>query len=191
MRTFIAIDLNNENKALLAKLQAELKHAQADIKWVDPDNIHLTLKFLGEVTEEYIGKVKESLDKATAGSKPFELSLSGIGAFPNLNYARVIWVGVEKGKKETEEIAKKIEEALCGLGFPKEGRPFAAHLTIGRVRSGKNKEALRDKITDCPCLAGRQGLLIADCQKVSSITLYQSQLTPQGPFYTPLHKVTL
>lgn len=182
MRAFIAIDLSDDNKTELARLQEELKQSDADVKWVEPENIHLTLKFLGGVTDEYIGKVKEALDKAAAGIKPFEISLSGIGAFPKLDFPRVIWVGIEKGGKETEEIAKRIEDELEKLGFPKEERPFSAHLTIGRVRSAKNKEALKIKIANYE-------LRFTNYQTVSSIILYQSRLSPRGPTYIPLHKV--
>lgn len=187
MRTFIAIDLSEENKTALTKLQDELKQTQADVKWVEPENIHLTLKFLGEVTDEYVGKVKEALDKAAAGFRPFEISLSDIGAFPKLDYPRVIWVGVEKGKKETEELAAKIEEELGKLGFSKEDRPFAAHLTIGRVRTGKNKEILKEKIQNNK---GRPQWAAPTSQLISNVILYQSKLTPSGPIYTPLHCVT-
>lgn len=185
MRTFIAIDLIDENKSALTKLQDELKQARADVKWVEPVNIHLTLKFLGEVTDEYVGKVKEALDKTAAGFKPFEISLSGIGAFPELDYARVIWVGVEKGKEETEEVARRLEDELEKFGFAKDERPFTAHLTIGRVRTGKNKEALKEKIN---LLNAKPYPL--NPQTISQIVLYQSKLTPNGPIYTPLHKVT-
>lgn len=186
MRTFIAIDLSKENKSKLAKIQDQLIKSNADVKWVEIDNIHLTLKFLGEVTDEYAGKVKEALDKIANGFKPFEISLSGLGAFPKLDYPRVIWVGLEKGKKETEEIAKKLEEELSKLGFAKEDRPFSAHLTIGRVRSGKNKETLK-KIIE----ALNRTPKTVNPQRVSQLVLYQSTLTPNGPIYTPLHSAIL
>lgn len=182
MRTFIAIDLSGEDKEKLTHLQADLRKSDADVKWVNPENIHLTLKFLGEISEQQVNQVKEALDKITPGFKPFEMSLSGLGAFPKLDYPRVIWIGIEKGKKETEEIAKKIEDELSKLGFPKEERPFTAHLTIGRVRSGKNKEALKEKV-----LSAHSSEL---SQFVSCITLYQSKLTPNGPIYTPLCAAT-
>jgi len=182
MRTFIAIDLNDENKSALTKLQDELKQTQADVKWVEPENTHLTLKFLGGISEEQAGQVKNILDKISSDYKPFELSLSGIGAFPKLDYPRVIWIGIEKGKKETEEIAKKIEDGLEKLGFQQEEREFSAHFTIGRVRTPKNKEQLKTAIQTWN-LEHRTW----NSQIVSSIVLYQSNLTPKGPIYTPLH----
>jgi len=192
MRTFIAIDLNEENKAALTKLQDELKQTKADVKWVEPENTHLTLKFLGEISEKQADQIKQVLDKISSDCKPFELSLSDIGAFPELDYPRVIWVGIEKGKKEVEEAAKKIEEELGKLGFANEERPFAAHLTIGRVRSRKNIQALKEvcQLASLPVNKSKPANRPTD-ELVNSITLYQSKLTPSGPIYTPLHRAAL
>lgn len=184
MRTFIAIDLSSETKEKLTHLQTELKKSNADVKWVDPENIHLTLKFLGEISEQQAGRIKEALDKITYGLKPFEITLSGIGAFPKLDYPRVVWVGIEKGKNETEEIAKRIEDELEKLEFQKEERGFTAHLTIGRVRSAKNKEQLKTAIQS---LNSELQTPNSKPQFISHIILYQSTLTPKGPIYTPLH----
>ncbi|MCX5715275.1 MAG: RNA 2',3'-cyclic phosphodiesterase [Candidatus Omnitrophica bacterium] len=186
MRTFIAIPLSNEIKQELSKIQSEFKQTNADVKWVEPENIHLTLKFLGEVTEEFLPKVKDALTKAISGFKSFEISISGIGAFPKLDYPRAIWVGIEKGKDETKSIAEKLEDELEKLGFAREEREFSAHLTIGRVKSSKNKEALKKILLTT---AGQQ--LTTDSQKVSSITLYQSKLSPHGPTYATLHEAKL
>lgn len=180
MRTFIALDLTPEMRQGLSGLQAELKKSNADVKWVDPKNIHLTLKFLGDITEQQVEPVTQALDKIAAHRQPYELSLSGIGAFPKLDYPRVVWVGIESGKEETKEWAAKIDEELSRLGFKKEGREFKAHLTIGRVRSPKNKDRLKSII---------QSTTFAPSSKIpiDSITFYQSTLTPQGPIYTSLH----
>lgn len=179
MRAFIAVDLSGEIKDRLAKVQAGLEASRADVKWVEPENIHLTLKFLGEISEDQAIKVKQILDGVASGFKPFEITLSGIGAFPKLDYPRVIWIGIEKGKAESEEIAKKLEEELLAAGFPKDARPFSAHITIGRVRSAKNKEALKEAVSS----TSPQPI----AQKVSSVILYQSTITSKGPIYTPLH----
>lgn len=184
MRTFIAINLNDKIKQALAKVQAELEKSNADVKWADPENIHLTLKFLGEISEQQVGQIKEALDKVASNLKPFEITLSGIGAFPKLDYPRVVWVGIEKGKNETEGIAKMIEDELEKLGFEKEKRGFTAHLTIGRVRSGKNKDALKEILNSLNLQPTTYYLKPSD---VNAIYLYQSTLTPKGPVYTPLH----
>ena len=186
MRLFIAIDLSPEFKQELARLQSELKKSNADVKWVEPENVHLTLKFLGEVTKEYADKVKKVLDSVASQFKSFEISLSGIGAFPKLDYPRVVWVGIAKGKDQAKKISEKLDEELSKLGFAKEEREFAAHLTIGRVRSAKNKESLKTNI-----LSLDPGPLPLAPQQVSTINLYQSTLTPKGPIYTCLYQALL
>lgn len=192
MRLFIAIELSEQIRGTLAQIESHLKYAGADVKWVEKDNIHLTLKFLGEVPEEKIEKIKSILDDIGKTIKSFELSLKvseegsdpfRIGAFPSINNPRVIWVGLDKGAKESIELAGKIDEELSKIGFQKETRPFAAHLTIGRVRSSKNREALKQKV-----LFSNSQLPTPNAQLISAITLYHSKLTPKGPIYTKLYE---
>ena len=183
MRTFIALDLSDSMKKELTRLQEELKKAGSDVKWVNPLNIHLTLKFLGNVEESKIDEIKAILDGISQKNNAYELSLFNLGSFPSLNQLRVLWAGIDKGCSETEKIAEEIENGLEKIGFPKETRPFSAHLTIGRVRSGKNKAKLKEIITSLQVNP-------ETCQ-IKSVTLYQSKLTPKGPIYTPLHVANL
>ena len=185
MRIFIAIELSDEIKDTLAQFISHLKYAGADVKWVEKNNIHLTLKFLGEITEEKLQKVESALEIVCGQTAPFEISLKDIGAFPRIEAPRVIWVGLGKGAREAANLAKKIDEALSKLGFQEEARPFAAHLTIGRVRSPKNKSALKDKLTTYNLE------FTTKPQSVLSVNLYQSTLTPKGPIYTKLHEARL
>lgn len=184
MRTFIAIELSEEIRSSLAQIQSHLKYSGADVKWVEKDNIHLTLKFLGEISEEKCEKINSILDATGRSIKPFEISIKDIGAFPKIDYPRVVWVGLDKGAAESKILAEKIDEELSKIGFAKETRPFTAHLTIGRVRSSKNKEALKEKITQ---YARRD----THDELVSCVTLFQSTLTPKGPTYTKLHEARL
>lgn len=184
MRTFIAIELSEEIRETLAQIQSHLKYSGADVKWVEKDNIHLTLKFLGEISEEKLQQVIAALEITAKETPCFEISIKDIGAFPKIDYPRVIWVGLDKGAKESTEIALKVDEELSKIGFGKESRPFAAHLTIGRVRSSKNKEALKDKITQYTIHNTHDEL-------VSRITLFKSTLTPKGSIYTKLHEARL
>ncbi|MFH0763824.1 MAG: RNA 2',3'-cyclic phosphodiesterase [Candidatus Omnitrophota bacterium] len=181
MRTFIAIELSDEIKDTLAQIQSHLKYAGADVKWVEKDNIHLTLKFLGEIDEKKCEKVKAVLDEIAKSVKPFEISIKDIGAFPKMEFPRVIWVGLDKGAKESTELAAKVDESLSKLGFDRGTRPFAAHLTVGRVRSPKNKEALKEKIMGC-------GERVTGNEEISSVILFQSTLTPAGSIYTKLYE---
>lgn len=186
MRTFIAIELSDEIRSFLSQIESHLKYSGADVKWVDENNIHLTLKFLGEIDEEKCNKVKDALDKIADLTRSFEISIKDIGAFPKIDYPRVIWVGLDKGTSESKLLAENIDEALSKIGFEKEARPFTAHLTIGRVRSSKNKQVLKEKM-------GSVGLQGARDKKqvVSSIILFQSKLTPKGSIYTKLHEARL
>lgn len=184
MRTFIAVEISDEISNALAQLEARLKYAGADVKWVRPENIHLTLKFLGEISEEKAKEVIAALDGIAKSAKSFELSVKEVGAFPKVDYPRVIWVGLEKGADESSELAAKVEDALAKIGFPKESRPFTAHLTIGRVRSSKNKDKLKEKILG----KDSSQLLPVSSHKVSSVILFQSTLTPSGSIYTKLHE---
>jgi RNA 2',3'-cyclic 3'-phosphodiesterase len=185
MRTFIAIELSPEIKESLAQIQSHLKYSGADVKWVEKDNIHLTLKFLGEISEEKLKQIIAVLKIAAKGSSAFEISIKDAGAFPDIDHPRVIWVGLDKGAAKSKVLAEKIDEELSKIGFQKETRPFAAHLTIGRVRSPKNKEALKEKITKY------QSITVSECQKISSVMLFQSKLTPKGSIYTKLHEARL
>lgn len=195
MRAFIAIEISDEIREALAKAEEHLKYSGADVKWVAPENIHLTLKFLGEVDEARIEKVKATLDEIGKATKPFEMTIKGLGVFPKIDFPRVIWAGLDKGAAESAELAKSIDDELSKLGFERESRPFAAHLTIGRVRSPKNKSALAEKLSNLQLTsAERSGASpkgTYNLQLIQSITLYKSTLTPRGSIYTKLHEAKL
>ncbi|HLD41386.1 MAG TPA: RNA 2',3'-cyclic phosphodiesterase [Candidatus Omnitrophota bacterium] len=183
MRLFIAVDLNSQNRDALAKLQTRLKKADTDVKWIEPKNIHLTLKFLGEVTEENIPKIISAIKESIQGIQPFSLEIINLGVFPSLEYPRVIWAGIEKGKEDLKKLAERVEAAMLKLKFPKEKRGFSEHLTLGRVRSSKNKNNLIQQLsqTSFPTLR----------QDIAAVILYQSTLTPQGPIYEKLGEASL
>ncbi len=202
MRAFIAVELPEEIRQEVASLQADLRAAGADVKWVEPVNLHLTLKFLGDIEEAQVGSLKEALRSSTLHLPPFTVSLEGIGAFPKTTFPRVIWVGVSQGKEELELLAQKVEEATNSLGFPKEERPFSAHLTIGRVAAAKGGRTTNPswRVRSASGLAGLiKKLQVAEfCGSspalIDRLILFQSTLSPKGPTYTPqgtLHLGTL
>ena len=195
MRSFIAVELSKEIRKELAGLEDKLKTVGADVKWVRPEKIHLTLKFLGNIYEERLGQVKtvneSKLDQVKAAlnnvslkHKPFKISLFKLGCFPRLEHPRVIWVGIDAGCAEIEAIAGELEEELEKLGFPKEKRSFSAHLTLGRVRSPKGRKELVEKIK---ALDIKSSALM----EVSELILFKSTLTSSGSIYTPLHQSSL
>jgi len=189
MRTFIAITLSEEIKEELKKIQDKLKLTNADVKWVDIKNIHLTLKFLGEVDEEKINKIIKILNEVSKEISGFNLSLGTLGVFPKLESARVIWVGLKKGDKETKEIAKILEEKLAKIGIPKEKRPFSSHITLGRVRSNLNLKNLVEEIKNL--IENLDSFYKEKEFFVSKITLFKSTLTYQGPIYEILKEANL
>lgn len=160
-----------------------MKKTDTFVSWVKPGNVHVTLKFLGEVKEERIEDVFRSTEDTLKESKLFNLSLKDLGCFPNLRRPRVVWVGVDKGKDELFQMQRQIEEELAKLRFPKEQRPFSAHLTIGRVKSPRNIEELIKLIESTK--------FQTEEVKIGEVVVMKSQLHPQGVIYTPLKKIKL
>src|SRR5712692_5342197 len=141
LRTFISIDL--EDRQILSRIASILSSLQAlggDLKPVERENIHLTLKFLGNVSTHRLAEVKSSLKQLTFPA--FTAEIKGAGAFPNLNHMNVIWVGVNEGWSQVEQIYEQVEKLLSSLGFRRENRPFSPHITIARIRSGRNREEI-------------------------------------------------
>lgn len=180
-RGFISIDIGSFQK--LIQLGNEIKNSGANVKLVEPENIHITLKFLGDTNEADIEKIEEIIKNAVNDMDSFKIKFKNVGVFPNQNYIKVLWIGIEN-KDKLEIIAQKIDKDLSKLGFKKEKRGFSAHLTVGRVRSAKNKDNLLqiiEKYKDIEFLNF----------KVDSIKLKKSELTPKGPIYTTLKDVKI
>jgi 2'-5' RNA ligase len=189
LRAFIAIELSQNLKDILSQLQERLKRSQADVKWVKPDNIHLTLKFLGNIDENQLGRIKEIMKMVAKDIYAFTLELSGIGAFPKKEYPRVIWVGLKHTVQEqAKEIACQLEKELSKIGIPKEKRPFSSHITLGRVRSSQGRKRLFDEL-----IRLEKNFLqeISPSFIVCHISLFKSTLTANGPIYELLHTANL
>jgi 2'-5' RNA ligase len=192
MRLFVAIDINDDVRKAVAKLQQELKGRlknQKGIKWVSPDVMHLTLKFLGEADENKIDEINSALEiactefcrSACGDKKSFEFELSLIGTFGRP--ASVLWLGSDKQSEEILKLAADLENAFEELGFEKETRPFSAHLTLARIKDNADRQ-LQKILKDYPKI---------NIPKVSADTvcLYKSQLTSTGSVYTLLRKIEL
>ncbi len=186
-RAFIAIELPEYVKQQLLRIQDKLKTTGADVKWVEPKNIHLTLKFLGERDDKKIAQIRDGLGPALEGIGVYKASLASVGAFPDEQSPRVVWAGIEEGRDQTSRIAKRLEEAICLLGIPKEKRPFSCHITLGRTRSNLNLGKLSSAIIELRS----QSLWENPGFDVESITLFKSTLSPQGPAYEALKAVNL
>jgi len=179
MRAFIAIELPPAIKKELRLLQDQLKPLAAEVKWVKPENIHLTLKFLGEINEEKIGRIKELLVRVTGDKRRFVLALSSVGAFPKVRWPRVIWVGVEDKDNLASKLAAELEEGTDKLGIPREKRGFSAHITIGRVGSTNACKELSEKIEGLKNWPEGKRLEFG----VDKLVLFKSTLAPGGAVY--------
>jgi 2'-5' RNA ligase len=182
MRLFIAIDINEEIRKALGELQRQLQRKadfrQGDVKWVRPELIHLTLKFLGEVEDEKITSVCETVKDVAGKHESFELNIESVGCFGGRS-AKVLWVGTGDGKDKLFDLQKDLEEKLALAGFAPEDREFSGHLTLCRIKSSAAGFKLAAMSKDFEDL--RLGVISVD-----SVSVYQSQLTPAGPVYTVL-----
>ena len=188
IRAFIAIDLTVEIHKRLDEIIAMFK-SQLDnvpVRWVPAVNIHLTLKFLGDVSVTNLKVLTDLLKTEVAGHRPFEVSVGGAGAFPNNRRPRVIWVGVE-APPELMLVQGGVEAAMARIGYPREERSFSPHLTIGRVSRSANSNDIHaiSKVLD----SNRIGFLGATC--VREICLFRSDLHPSGAIYTILRRFPL
>jgi 2'-5' RNA ligase len=179
MRAFIAIDLPNEVRAALADAQNALRKTRVKVSWARPENIHLTLKFLGEITDEQRVAIESALASLTVHHRPFTLSVAGAGGFPSLKSPRVIWIGCNEPTGALPKLQAEVETAAEALGFPREDRAFTAHLTLGRVKFPKPDPALTSAVE---LLKNKSFGEV----RVSEVHLIQSQLRPEGPIYTKL-----
>ena len=195
MRAFVAVDLSAHVRSALAVLQQDLARSNADVKWVEPPHLHVTLKFLGEITDDERRAVETLLQRVADETPPFTLTLEELGAFPSLAAPRVLWVGIREGKEQVVRLAEAIEREGAAIPLSKDERPFAAHVTLGRVRSPRHRQALVQRLRDAACPPtkdfGGGAWRTPDPLRVTTLTLYQSVLGPAGPRYTVLADVPL
>ena len=188
IRSFFAIELPEEVRRGLAKLRSELERTEHRFaKWVDPEGIHLTLKFLGNIPLKQVAEVTKAIEEAAQGIPPFHLEISGLGAFPNLKQPRVLWVGIGGEIDTLLRLQQNIDFVLASLGFAKEERPFMPHLTLARVRQGASPME-RKNFGELAMSASFKASYPIDAKAVS---LMRSQLTPDGAIYTRLSMVGL
>ena len=188
IRAFIAVELPSGLKNELAELETQLKKASPPVvKWVEPNSIHVTLKFLGEISEDSIEELMLAIEETAQGILPFQLEVSGVGAFPNLERPQVLWTGVKGELEKIAQLQKRIESNTEQLGSPRESRAFSPHLTLGRVRDEAGPNERR-----------RLGKLLADTTftalhniDVDAVNLMKSQLTLGGAIYSCIGSVKL
>ena len=180
IRAFLAIDPPEVVLDNIQALQNRLKKSiQGAIRWVRPEGIHLTLKFFGDISAYDVENISEAIANKTTNVPPITLEIRGMGAFPDLNRPRVIWLGINGQLAPLLSLQRDLEEVFSKLGFPKENRPFRAHLTMGRVKVPKGIIGLAPSVE-------AEGNLMAGNFTVGEITLFQSSLSPQGAIYSKL-----
>lgn len=184
IRTFLAIELPRALLSKIEEVQVGLRSSQADVRWVSLENLHLTLKFFGNIDESQIEPIVQSIDQAVQETPPIHLRAKGMGAFPNLRNPRVIWIGFVEGKEDLTSFQNKLEIEFEKIGFPREDRPFHPHLTLGRVRSSRGKEDLIKRMERYK--EEEFGEIL-----VEKVVLFKSDLRPSGPIYTPLREMRL
>ena len=176
MRLFVAVLLPEAIREKLAAAQDRLRNARADVSWVKPGNLHITLKFLGEMEPKRLDRVRSALTDAAQRVTAFPAEVAGIGTFGG-RIPRVVWAGVGEGAEPLGALAGAVEQGLAGAGVPRERRGFTAHFTLGRIRSPQNLEALHAALRAEP--ADGFGTM-----RVDQVSLMESELDPGGSIYT-------
>ena len=184
IRTFIAVEVSPTIRTRLVAVQQDLAAVAQDVKWVEPENLHVTLKFLGQVDEREVHTVCRLAQEAVSGCEPFQMTVAGVGAFPTAQRPRVIWAGVTEGGPELIQIHGGLEQALRAEGYPREDRPYTPHITLGRFRHITPNPQLAAALDEHAAWDGGQTL-------VRELLVMASQLSSDGPHYAVMGRCRL
>lgn len=182
MRAFLGIPITQDVVSKIANVQKRL--FSFDIKLVEKENLHFNLKFFRHIEEENIDQLKEIVKETCEKFEKFDINISGLDTFPSKNYIRIIWLGVKDGYNELVALVNMIEDGLETLGFEKEKQKFTPHLTLGRIRSGKNKEKMKEVVKELENVE-------IGAMKLERVILFQSKLGPKGPIYEEVFSIDL
>ncbi|HNT33508.1 MAG TPA: RNA 2',3'-cyclic phosphodiesterase [bacterium] len=181
MRTFIAVEVPGEIKQKVREVQSALQRSGFSLRWVQPENMHLTLVFLGEVEGSLVSPLSEVLDEVTSRRQVFEIRIGGLGAFPNEKSPRVYWVGLLEGSSELCALQKEIQDGVRRLNIPLEKGRFHPHLTLGRCRDNRAPGAIPGSLREA----------VLGTTKVCAVHLIRSQLGGSQPVYSTLHSAQM
>jgi 2'-5' RNA ligase len=184
LRAFIAIELPETVIAALRKVQARLQTYRFKMRWVKTENIHLTLKFLGDIRAGDVRQVQQAVTEGVAGCGPFNLQAKGIGVFPGVKRARVLWAGLSGDTRRLVELQQAIDSRLAEIGIEREKKKYSGHLTLGRSKGRIDPRQLVDAMQ-------QNGGFQSEPFTVDRAVLFQSRLKPDGAVYTRLHTVNL
>jgi len=183
VRLFVAIELVQGVRSALQNVQSRLGASCQGVRWIPAEQLHVTLKFLGDVRDGDVPAVAEAMAGAVAGVTPFEVEVAGCGCFPPRGPARIVWAGLREDTGTLPRMAADVDAAMEHLGFERERRPFSGHITIGRVREDRPQSGIRE--------ATQASAYDPVSQTVGAVTLMSSVLSPKGPTYTAVRTVTL
>lgn len=184
VRLFVAVEITEEIQKRLSAFQNALKKAGADVSWVAPENLHITLKFIGALDEEKIESITAIIKEAMAHIKPFDLHYRGVGTFPTEKKPRVVFADVIDERGVLAQIHERLDNQFVALGVEHEGRKFSAHLTVGRIKTLRNVRRLAEKLDS-------YHEFDFGSEHVTQVALMKSDLLPDGPVYTKLQSIEL
>ncbi len=169
-RTFIAVEIGSPAREVMLRLLKQLAGELVGVRWTQPDQLHLTLKFIGDIDNRTLPEICNKMRAACAGVEAFSASLKGLGAFPKNKPPRVLWVGFEDGVEPLKLIHQRLETSLIGVGVPSEGRAYSPHLTLGRINRGADQQQIatrmaRDNVTEFASFDVSDVLLIASVRE--------------------------
>ena len=180
VRCFLAIDLNEDVYQALEDLSQKLRSPRIDVRWVRTKNIHLTLRFFGEISSQEITSASQAIEKAVETVSPFEIKIQGLGAFPSLRSPRIVWAGID-ASHQLIDLEQRISSELKQKEWPPPDKPFKPHLTLGRVKSSRNKQ-------DFVHLVIKHGQASIGRLDVDHVSLIRRDLRPSGAVYTPINR---
>ena len=183
MRLFVAIELTDEVRRALTDVQSALGRTADGVRWVRGEQLHLTVKFLGDVPDADVTRVAEAVVRSAAQAKPFEINLTECGCFPPHGPVRIVWAGTHNPSGSLLERVNALEGEMEGIGFPRESRPFSPHITIGRAKEGRSGQGVRSAV---------EGVKVKRVgQAVNELTLMSSLLSPKGPSFSVVSRARL
>lgn len=181
IRTFLAVEFDDAFKRSLARLQSRLDAGGRGVRWMRPEEYHLTLKFVGDLEERDLPEICDLLTEMAVECKPFEMELKGAGCFPPAGGVRIVWAGLSEPTGRLAELQSRSEALFSGLGYKQEHRAFSPHVTIARVRDARRSQELRAAV-------GRHADFSGGTQAVDEVVLFQSILEREGPRYVAMSR---
>jgi RNA 2',3'-cyclic 3'-phosphodiesterase len=185
IRSFLAFELPKKIEEIITRTSLEMRHYGLDVRWVRPANIHLTIVFMGDVDPDRLAAIEAALDPVCRGQSPFRVALKGTGVFPNRRRPNVIWIGLAGDMEKMSQFRNALQDQLAPFGIQKEARAFKPHLTLGRFRRGSAPGGGLE-----PALSRFADLESPVCA-LKGMTLFRSDLKPEGPIYTRLKQWAL